>query len=138
MGGYGFRLSIIFKNPVHVETFYDALDVCKGTSLGANFTLSIPYAQLAHFWELDLAESYCVPPHIVRISVGVDEEVKLQARVVAALEAVESMQFCWIEIPTVELSQGRIRPLRQLDALSPSVRPSDPLFRVKYGVRSIM
>lgn len=93
-GGYGFVLSIIFKNPVHAETFYDALDVCKGTSLGANFTLSVPYAQLAHFRELDLAESYGVPPHIVRISVGVDEEVKLQARVVAALKAVESMQCC--------------------------------------------
>lgn len=45
-------------------------NVCKGTSIGSNFTLAVPYAQLAHFRELNLAEANRVPRHIVRISAG--------------------------------------------------------------------
>lgn len=89
-GGYGFVLSIIFKHPLHAVAFYDSLDVCKGANLGANFTLSIPYSQLAHFHNMDFAEANGVPRHIVRISVGIDDGQKLEARVVAALKAVES------------------------------------------------
>jgi cystathionine gamma-synthase len=86
-GGYGNVLSIIFHDPQCAIAFYDALDVCKGTSIGANFTLSVPYAQLAHFRELDLAEANGVPRHIVRISVGVDDTEKLLDRVARALTA---------------------------------------------------
>ncbi|GIC87442.1 uncharacterized protein Aud_003826 [Aspergillus udagawae] len=88
-GGYGYVLSIIFHDPQSAVAFYDALDVCKGTSIGANFTLAVPYAQLAHFRELDLAEANGVPRHIVRISVGVDDTEKLLDRVRKALVAVE-------------------------------------------------
>ncbi|GFF93170.1 probable cystathionine gamma-synthase [Aspergillus udagawae] len=88
-GGYGYVLSIIFHDPQSAVVFYDALDVCKGTSIGANFTLAVPYAQLAHFRELDLAEANGVPRHIVRISVGVDDTKKLLDRVRKALVAVE-------------------------------------------------
>ncbi|KAH9206090.1 cystathionine beta-lyase, partial [Leptodontidium sp. 2 PMI_412] len=86
-GGYGYVLSIIFRDLHSAVAFYDALDVCKGTSIGANFTLCVPYAQLAHFRELDLAEANGVPPHIVRISVGVDDTGKLLDRVRNALTA---------------------------------------------------
>ncbi|KAI8633602.1 pyridoxal phosphate-dependent transferase [Xylariaceae sp. FL1651] len=88
-GGYGYVLSIIFQDPHSAVAFYDTLDVCKGTSIGANFTLCVPYAQLAHFRELDLAEANGVPPHIVRISVGVDNTEKLLDRVKEALKAAE-------------------------------------------------
>lgn len=71
-GGYGYIPSIIFHDVQAAVTFYDTLDVCKGTSIGANFTLAFPYAQLVHFRELGLAEANGVPPHIVRISVGVE------------------------------------------------------------------
>ncbi|KAK6065683.1 Cystathionine gamma-synthase [Seiridium cupressi] len=88
-GGYGYVLSIIFHGPQSAVAFYDALDVCKGTSIGADFTLALPYAQLAHFRELDLAEANGVPRHIVRISVGVDDTEKLLNRVRNALDAAE-------------------------------------------------
>ncbi|KAJ5608599.1 hypothetical protein N7537_005218 [Penicillium hordei] len=52
--------------------FYNNLDVPKGPSLGAIFTLAIPYAILAHSNELDWAASYDVPEHTVRISVGLE------------------------------------------------------------------
>jgi len=86
-GGYGYVLSVVFHDPEVGVKFYDNLDVCKGTSIGANFTLAVPYAQLAHFRELDLAERNGVPKHIVRISVGCDDTEKLLARVRDALAA---------------------------------------------------
>ena len=89
-GGYGYVLSIIFHDPYTAVAFHDALDVCKGTSIGANFTLAVPYAQLAHFRELDLAEANGIPKHIVRISVGVDDTTKLLNRVENALTLAES------------------------------------------------
>ncbi|KAJ5987328.1 hypothetical protein N7451_011693 [Penicillium sp. IBT 35674x] len=48
-GGYGYVLGIIFHDPDSAVAFYDTLDVCKGASIGANFTLAIPYARLATF-----------------------------------------------------------------------------------------
>ncbi|KAJ9303271.1 hypothetical protein DTO271G3_645 [Paecilomyces variotii] len=90
-GGYGYVLSIIFYDPEKAVAFYDALDVCKGTSIGANFTLAVPYAQLAHFRELDLAEENGVPRHIIRISVGIDDTEKLLDRVRKALVAAERL-----------------------------------------------
>ncbi|KAJ6145020.1 hypothetical protein N7470_008915 [Penicillium chermesinum] len=90
-GGYGYVLSIIFHEPARAVAFYDALDVCKGTSIGANFTLAVPYSQLAHFRELDWAEANGVPKHIVRISVGIDDTEKLLNRVVKALEAAQNV-----------------------------------------------
>lgn len=38
-GRQGRVLSIMFRDPRCAEVFYDALDVCKGTSFGTNFTL---------------------------------------------------------------------------------------------------
>lgn len=55
-GGYGFLLSIIFNHATSAVCFYNALDVCKGPSVGTNFT----YAQLAHFQVLDFTAEYGV------------------------------------------------------------------------------
>lgn len=88
-GGYGFLLSMIFHHPQSAVRFYDALDVCKGPSVGTNFTLAIPYAQLAHAQELDFAESFRVDKYIVRISVGLEDERELLERVSEALRVVE-------------------------------------------------
>lgn len=51
---------MIFHNPPSAVRFYDALDVCKGPSVETNFTLAIPYAQLAHARELDFAVAFAV------------------------------------------------------------------------------
>ncbi|KAI9926379.1 hypothetical protein ASPWEDRAFT_32211 [Aspergillus wentii DTO 134E9] len=91
-GGYGFLLSMVFRQPESAICFYDALDVCKGPSIGTNFTLAIPYSQLAHFRELDWAESYGVLKHIVRISVGMEEQKEVLDRISQALVEVERFE----------------------------------------------
>ncbi|KAB8227113.1 cystathionine beta-lyase [Aspergillus alliaceus] len=88
-GGYGFLISIIFRNPVSAIRFYDNLTVAKGPSLGTNFTLAIPYALLSHFRELEWAASFDVPEHIVRISVGLEDTDELLGAVRRALDCVE-------------------------------------------------
>ncbi|BCR89306.1 uncharacterized protein ACHE_50504A [Aspergillus chevalieri] len=91
-GGYGFLLSMIFNHTTSAVCFYDALDVCKGPSVGTNFTLAIPYAQLAHFQELDFAAEYGVDRYIVRISVGLEDGEVLMERMREALRAVERLE----------------------------------------------
>jgi hypothetical protein len=54
------------------RTFFDALDVAKGPSLGTNFTLACPYTLLAHYHELDFAMEYNVQPNLLRVSVGLE------------------------------------------------------------------
>lgn len=68
--------------------FYDVLDLCKGPSVGTNFSLAIPYSLLAHFREQDWAESEGgIDRHMVRISVGLEREEDLIARIQDALTA---------------------------------------------------
>jgi cystathionine gamma-synthase len=77
-GGYGGLLSIILHPHVCQRTFYDALNVAKGPSLGTNFTLVCPYTLLAHYHELDFAMSYNVPPNLLRIAVGLESVDELK------------------------------------------------------------
>ncbi|KAH8656556.1 pyridoxal phosphate-dependent transferase [Tricladium varicosporioides] len=88
-GGYGYLLSVIFKRPAQAISFFDALDVAKGPSLGTNFTLSCPYTLLAHYKELEWAAKYGLQENLVRISVGLEDLEILKSRVKAALEAAE-------------------------------------------------
>lgn len=87
--GYGFLMTILFKQPSYARTFFDSLDVAKGPSLGTNFTLACPYALLAHYTELDWASGYGVVEHLVRISVGLEEVAMLLTTVTGALDAIE-------------------------------------------------
>jgi cystathionine gamma-synthase len=91
-GGHGYLLSFLFRNPVSAVVFYDSLDICKGPNVGTNFSLALPYAQLSHALELDWAESQGVPRHIVRISVGLELEELLIARIDDALLEVEKFE----------------------------------------------
>lgn len=87
--GYGGMFSLVLKDAAaKALRFYDALRVSKGPSLGTNYTLACPYTQLAHFEELDWAESVGVSPHLVRVSVGVEDAGDLVARFEEALERV--------------------------------------------------
>lgn len=83
---------MIFNHATSAVCFYDALDVRKGPSVGTNFTLAIPYAQLAHFQELEFAAEYGVDRYIVRISVGLEDGEVLMKRVREALRAVERVE----------------------------------------------
>ncbi len=85
--GYGCLVSLELKGGLpQAKKFYNALEVCKGPSLGTNFTLVCPYVLLAHYNELKWAESCGVPSHLIRISVGLEDSQKLWKRFKFALE----------------------------------------------------
>ncbi len=85
-GGYGCLLSFELKEGLSkAKRFYDSLRVCKGPSLGTNFTLVCPYVLLAHYTELEWAEKCGVPAHLLRVSVGLEEPNELWERFEAAL-----------------------------------------------------
>ena len=87
-GGYGCLLSFEFIAGLpKAKKFYDALKVCKGPSLGTNFTLTCPYVLLAHYQELDWAEQCGVPSHLLRVSVGLEDGAIIWERFKKALEA---------------------------------------------------
>ncbi|KAL0088002.1 pyridoxal phosphate-dependent transferase [Phycomyces blakesleeanus] len=90
-GGYGGLFSIILKSEKHAAQFYDNLGCAKGPSLGTNFTLASPYTILAHFTELDWAEKFGVPKHLVRVSVGLEGKERLLAMFKKALDAVDDL-----------------------------------------------
>lgn len=83
--GHGCLLSFTLKDPAATPAFYDELAVCKGPSLGTCFTLVCPYTLLAHYQELDWAESCGVPRFLIRVSVGLEPLGDLVARFERAL-----------------------------------------------------
>jgi cystathionine gamma-synthase len=88
-GGHGCLFSFTLKNPEQTSPkFYDALRVCKGPSLGTNFTLACPYTLLAHYEELDWVESVGVSRWLIRVSAGLEDTADLIARFDEALALV--------------------------------------------------
>jgi cystathionine gamma-synthase len=84
-GAHSSLFSMKLENAAAAEVFYDALRLCKGPSLGTNFSLACPYTLLAHYDELPWAESCGVPSDLIRISVGQEEPTDLSERFHAAL-----------------------------------------------------
>jgi cystathionine gamma-synthase len=74
-GSFGGLMSILLKDVASTPAFFDALAVTKGPSLGTNFTLACPYTILAHYDELDFARDCGVTEHLIRISVGGEEDL---------------------------------------------------------------
>lgn len=72
-GGYGGMVTFTLKQPRKMPRVYSALELCKGPSLGTDFTLASPYTMLAHYFELDWAEACGVSPNLLRLSVGVED-----------------------------------------------------------------
>ena len=80
-GGYGALLSFVPKNAKQTAPrIYDALQLCKGPSLGTVFTLACPFTLLAHYQELDWAESCGVSRYLIRVSVGLEEPQEIWRR----------------------------------------------------------
>jgi cystathionine gamma-synthase len=74
-GGYGCLLSFELKGGREkAKKFYDSLQISKGPSLGTKFTLVCPYVLLAHYDELEWAESFGIPSHLLRVSVGIEDK----------------------------------------------------------------
>lgn len=90
-GGYSGLFSIDLKNAAeNAPRFYDRLRVCKGPSLGNNFTLACPYTLLAHFDELEWAEAHGVSRYLVRVSVGLESLEDLKTRFAEALQGLDT------------------------------------------------
>jgi cystathionine gamma-synthase len=88
-GGYGGLLSIVLRDAGrHTPAFYDRLRVCKGPNLGMNYTLACPFTILAHYTELDFAESCGVSRWLIRVSVGLEPAGELIARFQEALNGL--------------------------------------------------
>ncbi|MEO1983877.1 MAG: PLP-dependent transferase [Fuerstiella sp.] len=85
-GGYGGLLSIVLNDARNsTPNVFDALEICKGPNLGTHFTLCCPYTLLAHYEELDFAESCGVSRWLLRISIGVEPVEDLISRFDRAL-----------------------------------------------------
>ena len=68
-GGYGALLSFLPRNAAtSAPRVFDAMKICKGPSLGTVFSLACPFTLLAHYTELDWAESCDVPRNLIRLS----------------------------------------------------------------------
>ncbi len=88
-GGWGSLVTFLPKNAEkRSPQIYDNLAVCKGPSLGTDFTLACPFTLLAHYTELDWAEACGVPRNLIRISVGLEDPDELWERIERALAAV--------------------------------------------------
>ncbi len=86
-GGYGCLLSLELKEGLDKTIrFYDSLQISKGPSLGTQFTIACPYVQLAHYNELEWATKFGVPPYLIRVSVGLEDNNFLWDKFAKALE----------------------------------------------------
>ncbi len=84
-GGHGCLLSFVLKDKAKTPAVYDAMQFCKGPSLGTNFTLVCPYTMLAHYDELDWAESCGVNRMLLRVSCGLEPAEVIIVRMKNAL-----------------------------------------------------
>ncbi|MBI5384382.1 MAG: PLP-dependent transferase [Verrucomicrobia bacterium] len=85
-GGWGSLVTFLPKNAEMTSArIYDNMAVCKGPSLGTVFTLACPFTLLAHYTELDWAESCGVSRYLIRLSVGLEEPEELWQRLDRAL-----------------------------------------------------
>lgn len=85
-GGYGGLLSFVLHDAAkRTPACYDALRICKGPSFGTNYSLACPYILLAHYDELDWAESHGLSRYLIRVGVGMEDTADLIERFEAAL-----------------------------------------------------
>ena len=86
-GGYGGLFSIVLKDAAKVtEAFYDALEITKGPNLGTSFSLCCPFTLIAHYDELEWAESAGASRYLIRISVGLEPAEELITRIQSAID----------------------------------------------------
>ena len=85
-GGWGSLITFLPRQAeASAPRIYDRLAFCKGPSLGTVFTLACPFTLLAHYTELDWAESCGVSRYLIRISAGLEDPEDLWQRMEDAL-----------------------------------------------------
>lgn len=100
--GYGGLFTLEFLDTAAAAAFFDALNVHKGPSLGANLTLAQPYVQTVFWKEIEWAASYGLRESIVRISVGLEDKGALVRDFKRALACANSR--AWVK-PTTPAPQ---------------------------------
>ncbi|KAH8669427.1 pyridoxal phosphate-dependent transferase [Ilyonectria robusta] len=85
--GFGGLFTIEFVDISTATAFFDALNVHKGPSLGAQYTLAQPYVQTVFQKEKAWAATYGLKETIVRISVGLENKESLKGSLIIALDA---------------------------------------------------
>ena len=85
-GGHAGLLSFVLKDRSKAPAVYDAMEFCKGPSLGTNFTLVCPYTLLAHYDELDWAEKCGVDRTLIRVACGTEPPDVVVERMNRALD----------------------------------------------------
>ncbi|HRZ58268.1 MAG TPA: PLP-dependent transferase, partial [Candidatus Paceibacterota bacterium] len=86
-GGWGALITFLPRQAEsRAARVYDALEVCKGPSLGTVFSLACPFTYLAHYCELEWARSCGVSPYLIRLSVGLEAPDDLWRRIERALD----------------------------------------------------
>ncbi|KAK8011608.1 hypothetical protein PG990_010573 [Apiospora arundinis] len=88
--GYGGLFSLAFSSVRVARAFFDALDVCKGSSLGAEMTLCQPYVQTVFAKRKEWAAQYGLDEALVRCSIGVEDAEVLEKVFRAAMETAEN------------------------------------------------
>ncbi len=111
--GYGGVFTLEFASVKAAAAFFDASNVHKGPSLGANLTLMQPYVQTVFFKEKEWAAQNGVKETIVRISVGLEDPLLLLETFQAAmLEADRTSSSEPIQTNSRELiGQGPLRSM---------------------------
>jgi cystathionine gamma-synthase len=85
-GGWGGLLSFSLRGgEAAAARCYDRMRICKGPSLGTNFSLACPYTLLAHYDELAWAQAIGVPRDLIRFSVGQEKADDLIERLADSL-----------------------------------------------------
>ena len=85
--GYGCLFTVEFEAVNVAARFYDNLDIHKGSSLGADVTLALPYVQMVLQREKEWAAGHGLCETIVRFSVGLEDKHDLLRRIESALVA---------------------------------------------------
>ncbi|KAK6819467.1 cystathionine gamma-synthase [Apiospora arundinis] len=88
--GYGGLFSLAFSSVGVARAFFDALDVCKGSSLGAEMTLCQPYIQTVFAKRKEWAAQYGLDETLVRCSIGLEDAEVLEKVFRAAMETAEN------------------------------------------------
>jgi cystathionine gamma-synthase len=86
-GGWGALVTFLpVDGAVRSPGIYDRLEIAKGPSLGTEFTLACPFTLLAHYTELDWAESCGLSRYLIRVSVGLEDVDEIWAKFDKALQ----------------------------------------------------
>lgn len=87
--GHGGLFSLEFADGAGAARFFDALAVCKGPTIGADFTLALPYVEVVFPHDKAWARQHGLSDTLVRVSVGVEDTELLIAKFLDALEAAK-------------------------------------------------